>query len=338
MAKPSKAPASADTHPENPTHPTEAAFFERLIPLLTQPDGHRIAALREVRVPAQTMSIDALVDFRGSQLGSGLMQQIAPWCANRLVALEYESGTVSAHTMKNLIAKANAARTGRRQGRQRWGTVELSRPMTLLVVAEKARSVWFEEWGLPVREICRGLWVHENDLLTIVVVRPYWLGQHSGAHLWGMVATQIAESTALRLFRHLLGDPSTATFYKTCAASILQTHYPESPVMNQRQAEVEEQPVWNASNSRWHQLLELHLQKEELEAEVQALRKQAEEQRVQVEEQRVQVEEQRVQVEEQRVQVEEQRVQVEEHRARADEQSLIAKQLRAELEHLQAIK
>jgi hypothetical protein len=263
------------------------------------------------------MNIDALIDFRGSDLDGGLMQPIAPWCTDRLVALEYESAGMSAHTMKNLITKANAARTGRRQGKQRWNTVELSLPITLLLVAEQARSAWFHEWGLPVREVCRGLWVHEDTLLTIVVVRPYWLGQQPGAHLWGMLATQIAESTALRLFRHLLGDPSTATFYKVCAADILQTHYPESPVMNQRPTEVYERPAFDASNSRWHQLLELHLKKEELEAEVEALK---------------------VVADEHRAQVEEHRAQAEEHRAQAEEQRLINEQLQAELEQLKTSK
>jgi hypothetical protein len=272
------------------------------------------------------MNIDALVDFRGSSLTSGLMQPLAPWCADRLVALEYESGEVSAHTMKNLITKANAARTGRRQGKQRWETVGFSRPMTLLLVAEKARPGWFKEWDLPVREICRGLWVHEDKLLTMVVVRPYWLGQHPGAHLWGMLATQIAESTALRLFRHLLGDPSTATFYKLLAADILQTQYPKNFAMNQHHADVDDRPKFDATNSAWHQLLELHLKKEELEAKVQALSAIADEQHARAEEQTARAEEQTARAEEQTARAEEQTARAEEQSARAEEQSARAEE------------
>jgi predicted RNase H-like nuclease (RuvC/YqgF family) len=106
----------------------------------------------------------------------------------------------------------------------------------------------------------------------------------------GLLATQIAESTALRLFRHLLGDTSTATIYKSRAADILQTHYPKSSAMNQLHAHGEEEPKFNSTNSWWHQLLELHLTKEKLESTNQQLESTNQQLKARADEQRVLIE------------------------------------------------
>lgn len=112
------------------------------------------------------------------------------------------------------------------------------------------------------------------------------------AHLWGLLSTDLNESDALEQFGHLLGDPTTASFYKILAADLLQTRYPESAAMNPQHAKAEEGTTFDATNSRWHQMLELHEAKQALEKENQELRELAEQQRVQTEEQRARAEEQ----------------------------------------------
>jgi hypothetical protein len=293
------------------------AFFKRFEPLLVGPSQRPIPMFEEAQVPSRLTHIDRLIDFRGTESSGGLLQPIEPWCENRLVALEYESSSVSPIELSMMIAKAAAARGGRRQGKQRWKLVELAQPVTLLLVAESATENWFTRWNLDFTAICRGLWVLEQALVTVVVVRPSWLGQHPGAHLWGLLATELSEPDAIERFEHLLGDPTTATFYKLRAADLLQTRYPESPTMNPQYAEVEEQTTFDASNSRWHQWLELHQAKQELEKENQELRRQAEQERAQTEELRARAKEQR---------------------ARAEEQQAINERLQAELNRLKSVK
>lgn len=295
MARRSKranAPVSTDSAiVGNPTHHVQNAFFKRFEPLLVDQSQLPVPMFVEAQVPSRLTHIDRLIDFRGVELSSGLLTAIAPWCAGRLVALEYESNSVSAIELSMMIAKAAAARGGRRQGKQRWKLVELAEPVTLLLIAESATGAWFTRWNLAFSEICRGLWVLEQSLVTVVVVRPSWLGRHRGAHLWGLLANELNEPAAIELFEHLLGDPTTATIHKQRAADLLQARYPESPAMNQRQPE--ERTTFDATNSRWHHWLELHEAKQQLEAAKQQLEKENLELRRQADQERAQTEEQR---------------------------------------------
>ncbi len=305
---------SADSA-DNPTHPLQTAFFKRLKPLLRQPDGANVPLFREAQVPSRPTHIDALIDFHGIDLHGGLMQPLARWCENRIVALEYDSGEVDAEKLSMMMAKAATARVGRNQGTQRWPMVEPSESMTLLLVAEQARPVWFVRWGLEFREICSGLWVLERPLVTIVVLRPLWFGKHPGAHLWTLVANKLSRRAADRLFEHLLGDESIATFYKLHAAAELQERFPTSLAMNQHQTQTDSAPEPDYSDSLWHRLLEEHLARKALEAESVALKRVAEEASAEAEQQRAEAEQQR---------------------AEAEQQRALVRQLQAELEKLKS--
>ena len=213
----------------NPTHPRQNEFMQRMHVVLG--DEPR----EEVQVPSRATHIDRLLDFRGQSLEGGLFHLLRTWCEGRLVALEHESGDLRGRKLRLQIGKALMAAAGRGQGEFQWPMVDLAERMTLLVVSPRARPSWFEHWGLPLRLIVTGLWVHEGSQLDLVVVRPNHLSKVPGGTGWGAFHPGLSAAAASDLYERLLGDPLAATLHQDRMFDLLHGMHPRSVPMNQIQ-------------------------------------------------------------------------------------------------------
>jgi hypothetical protein len=269
---------------ENPTHPQQNAFFERLEFVLGATLGDAVQVHREAQVPSRATYIDGLVDMRGVEFRTGLFPPLARWCQDRLVLMEYEAGDTSAHKLNAMLGKAAMARAGRGQGKQRWPMVRVTQNATLIIVSDRARPTWFETWGMEFEEARRGLWVLEQPFVTVLVVRPYWFGQSKDARLWAFLSNKLGQRTALRLFDALLGDTAAATFDQRLAADLLLQRYPMGFPMNQRGQRESSPQTFDSTNSVWHRMLELSQEREELRTRLSEKEREAREQRARAEE------------------------------------------------------
>ncbi len=307
-----KAEAASDS---NPTHPQQNAFFERLELALGATYGDAVQVHREAQVPSRATHIDGLIDMRGVDFQAGLFPPLARWCEDRLVLMEYEAGDTSAHKLNAMLGKAAMARAGRGQGKQRWPMVQVTQNATLIIVSDRARPRWFEAWGMEFEQARRGLWVLEQPMVTVLVVRPYWFGQSKDTRLWALLSHKLGQRTALHLFNALLGDTAAAKFDQRLAADLLLQRYPLSFPMNQRGQQESSPQLSDTSTSVWHRMLELSQEREELCQEREALR---------------------TRLSEKEQEALEQRARAEEQRARAEEKGELAARLQAELDRLRA--
>jgi DNA segregation ATPase FtsK/SpoIIIE-like protein len=216
----------------------------------------------EVQVPSRSTHIDRLLDFRGQSLEGGLFHLLRTWCEGRLVALEHESGDLRGRKLRLQIGKALIAAAGRGQGEFQWPMVNLAERMTLLVVSPRARSSWFEHWGLPLRLIVTGLWVHEGSQLDLVVVRPNHLSKVPGGTGWGAFHPGLSATAARDLCKRLLGDPLAATLHQDRMVDLLYELHPESVPMNQIQTTRVDNADAPVDKSMWHFTLRLQRERD----------------------------------------------------------------------------
>jgi hypothetical protein len=140
--------------------------------------------------------------------------------------------------------------------------VNLAERMTLLVVSPRARSSWFEHWGLPLRLIVTGLWVHEGSQLDLVVVRPNHLSKVPGGTGWGAFHPGLSATAARDLCKRLLGDPLAATLHQDRIVDLLYELHPESIPMNQIQTTRVDNAPAPVDKSVWHFTLRLQRERD----------------------------------------------------------------------------
>jgi hypothetical protein len=240
------APArSIDGEEPDPTHHLQNEFFRWLRALLgtaepgTDPSGQTAVILapipvhREATVPSRLMKIDGLIDLRGRQLEGGLFHLLRPWCAERVMVLEWASGDVDVANLNQYIAKAMLAANGRKRGKIRWPATVPPNKTTLLIVGDAAGPRWFTVWNRPYQKIHHGLWINESEWLTILVVRPLALSLQRGGSLWALLRQDLRRRSVRAAFQALLGDPDTATIYHDAVKALLKHHFPETADMNQ---------------------------------------------------------------------------------------------------------
>jgi hypothetical protein len=218
----------------------------------------RDQAWEEVQVPSRSTHIDRLLDLRGQSLEGGLFHLLRRWCEGRLVALEHESGDPDARKVRLQMGKLWMAAAGRGQGDVSWPLVDLTQPITLLIVSPRARPDWFDRWGLPMQLIFDGLWVNEGPQMDVVVVRPNHLSRVPGGTSWGALHPHISATQALDLIDRLLGDPHAATIHIERVRDLLAELHPRSATMNQVRPQVPRTRNEAIDASFWHMTLRLH--------------------------------------------------------------------------------
>jgi hypothetical protein len=287
---------------------------------------------REVRVPAELLPVDGLIDLRGWDLKGGLLHLLQPWCKDRLVCMEWTSGDVSLAKLDTMMTKATMVGAGRRQGDVKWSAREPGVPVTLMIVGDHARPQWFTTWGLKFRKRKSGVWVLETDVLTVVVVRPRQLATLRGGSLWGLLPTHLCPRNAFKAMQALLGDPRTATIYHQAAKDVLKHRFPENAEMTHTPSHgtVTETSPSPQVEYVWQQIA--RLAEETFEAKKQADKERADKEK---EHQARERERLRADAEAQRAEAEAQRAEAEAQRAEAEAQRADA--LAAEVALLKAL-